>query len=72
MRWPLEAEGRYELLFHGIRDSLAPGGHLIIGDHVGALGLYRQLKAMERAGFVDVDVAWRQDDFFVCGGRVPE
>ncbi|MFQ5569404.1 MAG: class I SAM-dependent methyltransferase [Rhodothermales bacterium] len=69
---PMEAESRYELLLQGIRDSLTPGGHLIIGDHVGTLGLYRQLKAMERAGFVDVDCAWRQDDFFVCGGRVPE
>ncbi len=69
---PLEAESRYELLFHGIRDSLTPGGHLIVGDHVGTLGLFRQLKAMERAGFIDVDVAWRQDDFFVCGGRVAE
>jgi len=69
---PLEAESRYELLVHGIRDSLNPGGHLIVGDHVGTLGLFRQLKAMERAGFVDVDCAWRQDDFFVCGGRVPE
>ena len=69
---PLEAESRYELLFHSIRDSLAPGGHLIVGDHVGTLGLFRQLKAMERAGFIDVDCAWRQDDFFVCGGRMPE
>ena len=67
-----EAEGRYELLFQGIRAALVPGGHLIVGDHVGTLGLYRQLKALERAGFVDVDCAWRQDDFFVCGGRVPE
>ena len=69
---PLEAESRYELLFHGIRDSLTPGGHLLVGDHVGTLGLFRQLKTMERAGFIDVDCAWRQDDFFVCGGRVPE
>ena len=69
---PLEAESRHELLFHGIRDSLAPGGHLLVGDHVGTLGLFRQLKAMERAGFIDVDCAWRQDDFFVCGGRMPE
>ncbi len=67
-----EAESRYELLFHGLRDSLAPGGHLLVGDHVGTLGLFRHLKAMERAGFVDVDCAWRQDDFFVAGGRVPE
>ncbi|HMB90370.1 MAG TPA: class I SAM-dependent methyltransferase [Rhodothermales bacterium] len=69
---PAEAESRYELLFQGIRDSLTPGGHLLVGDHVGTLGLFRQLKAMERAGFTDVDCAWRQDDFFVCGGRVAE
>lgn len=67
-----EAEGRYELLFQGLRDSLRPGGHLIIADHVGTLGLYRQLKALERAGFTDVDCAWRQDDFFVCGGRLAD
>ena len=67
-----EAEGRYELLFQGILEALSPGGHLIIGDHVGTLGLYRQMKAMERAGFTDVDCAWRQDEFFVCGGRAPE
>ena len=67
-----EAEGRYELLFRSIHDALGPGGHLLVGDHVGTLGLYRQLKAMERAGFTDVDCAWRQDDFFVCGGRLPD
>ncbi|TDI77593.1 MAG: class I SAM-dependent methyltransferase [Bacteroidetes bacterium] len=66
-----EAEGRFELLFQSIRASLTPGGHVIIGDHVGSLSLYRQLKAMERAGFVDVDCAWRQDDFFVAGGQAP-
>lgn len=67
-----EAEGRYELLLQGIRDALTPGGHLIVADHVGTLGLYRQMKAMERAGLTDVDCAWRQDDFFVCGGRLGE
>ena len=69
---PLEAESRYELLFQSIAASLVPGGHLLVGDHVGTLGLYRQLKAMERAGFTDVDCAWRQDDFFVAGGRIAE
>jgi len=39
---------------------------------VGTLDLYRQLKAMERAGFHAVDCAWRQDDFFVAGGQTPE
>jgi len=66
-----EAESRFELLFQSIRESLVPGGHLILGDHVGSLSLYRQLKAMERAGFQDVDCAWRQDDFFVAGGQAP-
>ena len=67
-----EAESRYELLLQGIRNSPMPGGHLIVGDHVGVLPLFRQLKAFERAGFTDVDCAWRQDDFFVAGGRVGE
>jgi len=66
-----EAESRYELLMQGLYASLTPGGHLLVGDHVGTLGLFRQMKAMERAGFADVDCAWRQDDFFVIGGRMP-
>lgn len=68
---PAEAESRYELLFQSIFAAIEPGGHLLVGDHVGTLGLFRQLKAMERAGFVDIDCAWRQDDFFVSGARVP-
>ncbi|HHP7239854.1 class I SAM-dependent methyltransferase [Longibacter sp.] len=67
-----EAESRYDLLFRSIADRLAPGGHCFVGDHVGTLPLFAQLKAMERAGFRDVDCAWRQDDFFVAGGRVGE
>jgi SAM-dependent methyltransferase len=64
-----EAETRYELLFQGLSASLTPGGHLFVADQIGSLGLYRLMKTMERAGFSDVDCAWRQDDFFVCGGR---
>lgn len=66
---PAEAESRYELLFRSVLEPLRPGGHCLIGDHVGTLPLYPQLKAMERAGFTEVDCAWRQDDFFVAGGR---
>jgi hypothetical protein len=51
--------------------SLAPGGHLLIGDHTGALGCYDQMRLMEDAGFEHVDVAWRYKDWFVCGGRRP-
>ncbi len=67
-----ESESRYEILLQGVYEALTPGGHLIIGDHVGGIGLYRLLKTLERAGFADVDCAWRQDDFYVCGGRRPE
>ncbi len=69
---PAEAETRCELLYRSVFEALVPGGHLLVGDQVTALGLYRHLKAMERAGFVDVDCAWRQEDFFVIGGRVPD
>lgn len=65
----IEAQSRYELLFQSIYEPLEPGGHCLVGDHVGTLSLFEQLKAMERAGFADVDCAWRQDDFFVAGGR---
>ena len=41
-------------------------------EHRLPLALYRQLKAMERAGFQEVDCAWRQDDFFAVGGQTPE
>jgi trans-aconitate methyltransferase len=67
-----EAESHYELLFQAIIEALNPGGHLLVADGAGTIGLYRQMKAMERAGFVDVDCAWRQNDLFVCGGRTPE
>jgi SAM-dependent methyltransferase len=67
-----EAESHYELLFQGIFAALNPGGPLIVADGAGTIGLYRQLKAMERAGFMDVDCAWRQNELFVCGGRSPE
>lgn len=67
-----EAESRYELLFQGIFEALNPGGHLLVADGAGTIGLYRQMKAMERAGFMDVDCAWRQNELFVCGGRTPE
>jgi tRNA1(Val) A37 N6-methylase TrmN6 len=68
---PAELEGRYELLCQGVRESLEPGGHFFVADQVSTLSLYRHLRALERAGFVDVDCAWRQDDFFVVGGRIP-
>ena len=28
-----------------------------------------QVRMMEEVGFTEVDVAWRQDGFFVAGGR---
>eukprot|EP01052_Picozoa_sp_SAG31_P005443 SAG31_NODE_239_length_19453_cov_5.539888_15_plen_293_part_00 len=69
----LQAVGeRYARLFSLMLRSLTPGGHMIIGDHSGALGCYDQLRLMEEAGFVEVDVAWRYKDWFVIGGRRPQ
>lgn len=47
------------------------GSHLIIGDHTASMGVFDQLSLLAEAGFVDVDVAWRKRDWFVCGGRRP-
>jgi len=60
---------RYKAALEALLRVLEPGGHLIIGDHVGTWGLYRQVRMMEEVGFTEVDVAWRQDGFFVAGGR---
>ena len=68
---PASVEERYEALFKMVLTSLRPGGHFMIADHVGALTLFDHLKLLEAAGFVDVDCAWRERDFFVCGGRRP-
>lgn len=60
---------RLRALLENLRESLVPGGHLLVGDNAGALPLYRQMRCLEDVGFVDVDCAWRQDDMFVYGGR---
>jgi SAM-dependent methyltransferase len=62
---------RYLQLFQLCLRSLRPGGHFIMGDHTGSLGLYDQMRLMEEAGFVEIDCAWRKRDFFVCGARRP-
>ena len=60
---------RYRALFKQCWNSLRQGGHFIIGDHVGLLSVFEHLKLLEAAGFVEVDCAWRQADFFVVAGR---
>ena len=75
-------------IFEAIFSVLKPGGHLLIGDHVGSWGLYKQIRLvsvvplgccpnvmirlMEDVGFEDLDIAWRKDAFFVAGGRKPD
>ena len=68
---PLSTQEAYEQLFHLIYKSLKIGGHFIFADHVGQLPLYQQLRLMEKVGFIDVDCAWRQDEYFVAGGYKP-
>ncbi|KDO31310.1 hypothetical protein SPRG_03926 [Saprolegnia parasitica CBS 223.65] len=58
----------FQLLF----DSLVPGGHVIMGDHVGMASVFVQMKWLESVGFEDIDVAWRESDFFVVGARRPD
>ncbi|KAG6611469.1 glucose-6-phosphate isomerase [Phytophthora cinnamomi] len=67
----LSTEAKYEQLFGAVYRSLRPGGHVVFADHVGQLPLFQQLKALERAGFEDVDCAWCVDGSFVGGGRKP-
>jgi SAM-dependent methyltransferase len=63
-----EAEKRYLNAFRLLHKMLKPRGHLIFVDHVGSLRLGRQLELLIQAGFEDVDVSWRHEDFFVAGG----
>ena len=62
---------RYRAALATILEVLEPGGHLLLGDHVGLCRLGTQLNLMEEVGFAEVDVAWRQEAFFVAGGRKP-
>lgn len=62
---------RYRAALVAILEVLEPGGHLLVGDHVGLCRLGTQLALMAEVGFTEVDVAWRQDAFFVAGGRKP-
>jgi SAM-dependent methyltransferase len=67
----LPVRERYSALFRQCWNSLRRGGHFIIGDHIGILSLFDHLKLLEAAGFVEVDCAWRKNDFFVVGARKP-
>lgn len=63
----------YEALLASVYCSLRAGGTFLVGDHVerGHPGVFAHCKLFEAAGFVDVDVAWRKEDYFVVGGRIP-
>jgi hypothetical protein len=52
-----------------VMETLEPGGHVIIGEQANCLSAYAYLRLLEEAGFVDVDLSWRSQNFFVCGGR---
>jgi hypothetical protein len=30
------------------------------------------MRLMEEVGYTDVDLSWKRDGFFVCGGRKPK
>jgi len=66
------AEG-YSRMLRSVYDSLAPGGHFFIADHQvpNHPGVFAHCQLLKEAGFDDVDVAWRQRDWFVVGARRP-
>ncbi|CAE7558321.1 unnamed protein product [Symbiodinium natans] len=70
---PAQIREGYAKLFKGLLLSLVPGGHVFLGDHVvhGHPGVYEHCRLLEEAGFVDIDIAWRQNDWFVIGARRP-
>ena len=51
--------------------SVVPGGTLLIAEHDGALTLYQHLRAMEEAGFDEVDCSYRNREYFIVGCRRP-
>ena len=64
----------YGAAFCTLFNSVAPGGHVFIGDHVehGHPGVFEHCEMLKKAGFCDVDVAWREKDWFVVGARRPQ
>lgn len=61
----------------------AAGGHVILGECETSSELpdssstsisfsaFTLMRLMEEIGYTDVDLSWKRDGFFVCGGRKP-
>jgi len=63
----------YREMFKAVLQTLKPGGHFFLGDHTthGHPGVFEHLELLKEAGFIDIDVAWREKDWFVVGARKP-
>lgn len=63
----------YRKMLRGLYASVVPGGHVFIADHVVHRhpGVFAHGQLLAEVGFVDVDVAWREQDWFVVGARRP-
>ena len=61
-----------EKVLSSVWAALEPGGHVIIGEQAGCLTSYSYLRLLEELGFAEVDLSWKNKDFFVCGGRRPK
>ena len=66
---PTGTAARYLTMFRGISRLLVRGGHFIAADHCGHLSVFDHLRLLDAAGFFEVECAWKQQDFFVIGGR---
>eukprot|EP00941_MAST-03F_sp_MAST-3F-sp1_P004449 g4449.t1 len=64
-----EIKDRFKKAFEFFYSNLINGGHLIICDHTGVMGVFQQMQIMSEVGFKEVDVSWRKQDFYIIGGR---
>ena len=63
----------YAQIFKRIYSSLGDGGHVFVADRTAHdhPGVFEHCMLLKEAGFVDVDVAWREKGWFVVGAKKP-
>ena len=49
--------------------SAGPWWRFAVAERSAMLSAFDHVRLLERVGFVEVDVAWKREGAFVCGGR---
>lgn len=39
--------------------------------HSISFSAFTLMRVMEEVGYIDVDLSWKRDEYFVCGGKKP-